>query len=165
MGFWDKVMEIGGEMAIKAKQDHARRMGQVVKQAKAEGKKEPTIGGKTLGEWDRSWEHLGVLDSASLSHLSSSVGLYRAKLRGKVVYIGRAVEHSNGGLRKRLSDYTRSSNSSRKHTSGQLMNEHASQLVIDVLITGSNENAASVARKLESYFIGKYSPDWNKMLK
>ena len=91
--------------------------------------------------------------------------IYRAKLRGEIVYIGRAVEYSNGGLRKRLSDYTRESDSSRKHTSGQLMNEHASQLSIDILITGSNPEAVDAAKQLEQYFIGTYRPAWNKMFK
>jgi len=100
-----------------------------------------------------------------LSNLSNSVGLYKAELGGKVVYIGRAVEYSNGGLRKRLSDYTRESDSSRKHTSGQLMNQHASQLSVDILITGSDSDAVEVAKKLEQYFIGIYSPEWNKMFK
>ena len=165
MGFFDTLAKIGGTLVEQAQKEQARRMKESSKKAVAEGKSEPEIGGKTLREWEGSWQYLGTLSTASLSDLSNSVGLYKAELGGKVVYIGRAVEYSNGGLRKRLSDYTRESDSSRKHTSGQLMNQHASQLSIDILITGSDSDAVEVAKKLEQYFIGIYSPEWNKMFK
>ena len=45
------------------------------------------------------------------------------------------------------------------------MNEHASQLSIDILITGSNPEAVDAAKQLEQYFIGTYRPAWNKMFK
>lgn len=165
MGFFDTLAKVGGELVQQAQKKQARQMKDLSRKAKSEGRSEPKIGGKTLREWEGSWDHLGTLSSASLSHLSSSVGLYRAKLGGKIVYIGRAVEYSNGGLRKRLSDYTRESDSARKHSSGQLMNQHANQLSIDILITGSDAEAVTVAKKLEQYFIGVHSPEWNKMFK
>jgi hypothetical protein len=165
MGFFDTLAKVGGALVEQAQKDQARKMKEYSRKSASEGKPEPTIGGKTLREWEGSWQYLGTLDSANLSHLSSSVGLYRAKLQGEIVYIGRAVEYSNGGLRKRLSDYTRESDSSRKHASGQSMNKHASQLSIDVLITGSDPEAVDAAKKLEQYFIGAHSPAWNKMFK
>ena len=164
MGFFDTLAKVGAAVVEEAQKKHAQQMKNVSKKASSEGKR-LEIGGKTLQEWERNWEYLGTLSSSSLGHLSSSVGLYRAKLGGKVVYIGRAVEYSNGGLRKRLSDYTRGSNSARKHKSGQLMNQHADQLSIDVLVTGSDSEAANVAKKLEQYFIGIYGPEWNKIFK
>ena len=165
MGFFDTLAKVGGSLVEQAQKQKARQMKELSKKAKSEGKPIPKIGGNTLREWEGKWQHLGTLSSVNLSHLSGSVGLYRAKLGGKVVYIGRAVEHSNGGLRKRLSDYTRESNSSRTHKSGQLMNKHASELSMDVLITGEDAEASTVAKKLEQYFIGTHSPEWNKMFK
>lgn len=165
VGFFDTLAKLGGALVERAQKEQARKMKEYSGKSVSAGKPEPKIGGKTLREWEGSWQYLGTLDSANLSNLSGSVGLYRAKLRGEVVYIGRAVEYSNGGLRKRLSDYTRESDSSRKHASGQLMNEHASQLSIDILITGSDQDAVDAAKKLEQYFIGTYRPAWNKMFK
>src|SRR5574344_2001662 len=165
MGFFDTLAKICSELVQQAQKKQARQMKKYSRKAKSEGQSEPKIGGKTLREWEGSWQHLGTLSSAGLSNLSSSVGLYRAKLEGRGVYIGRAVEYSNGGMRKRLSDYRRDSDSARKHRSGQLMNQNASQLSIDVLITGSNAEAVAVAKKLERYFIGTHSPEWNKMFK
>ena len=165
MGFFDTLAKVGGAMVEQAQKKQTKMMKEASKQARKEGKPEPSIGGKTLREWEHKWEYLGTLSNASIGHLSNSVGLYRAKLNGKIVYLGRAIEHSNGGLRKRLSDYTRDSNSGRTHKSGQKMHKHASELSIDILITGSDSNAAGTASKLEKYFIGLYSPEWNKMLK
>ncbi len=165
MGLFDTLKKIAADLVQQAQKQQALQMDEYSRKLKSEGKTERKIGEKTLREWESSWEHLGTLSSASLSHLSRSVGLYRAKLRGKVVYIGRAVEYSNGGLRKRLSDYRRKSDSARKHKSGQLMNRYKEELDIDVLITGSDSEAAAVAKKLEQYFIRVYSPEWNKMIK
>lgn len=165
MGFFDTLAKIGSAAVEHAQKEQARQMKDYAKSDTSSGKEEPKIGGKTIREWERSWDYLGTLSNANLSHLSSSVGLYKAKLKGKIVYIGRAVEYGNGGLRKRLSDYTRDSDSSRKHKSGQLMHQNANDLEIEVLITGSNEIAAETAKKLEQYFIGSHSPEWNKMFK
>lgn len=165
MGFLDTLVKIGSSLVEEAQKQQARKMKEFSSKAASEGKDTPKLGGKTLPEWENSWNYLGTLSTASLGHLSCSVGLYRAKLGSKIVYIGRAVEHSNGGLRKRLSDYTRDSDSSRKHASGQLMNKHASELQMEVLVTGDDERAAEVAKRLEQYFIGIHSPEWNKMFK
>lgn len=123
-----------------------------------------SIGGKTLNQWDREWRSIGMLRNVqgNISYLNKSVGLYRAKSNGKVVYIGRAIEYNNGGLRKRLTDYVRSSESSRGTNSSNNMNTYKENLYIDVLIVGENEEAANITRKLEIMMIGKYRPQWNK---
>ncbi|MCK9223420.1 MAG: GIY-YIG nuclease family protein [Limnochordia bacterium] len=163
MSIFDLLGKIGNAVFEQAQKHHAQQLRQYSKSA-SEGKTH-RIGGKTLGEWESSWQPIGILAIASLSKYASFVGLYRARLNGKIVYVGRAVEHSNGGFRKRLSDYRRSSDSARRHKSGQLMNQHADQLYIEILVTGSDAEAARVAVKLEPYFIGLHSPKWNKMLK
>lgn len=154
MSFLDKLLRFGDTIVQQVEHQRAEQM----------RKEDFSIGGKSIRLWEASWRPLGILSSANISHLSGYVGLYRANLNGKIVYIGRAVEYDNGGLRKRLSDYTRESDSARKHRSGQLMHQHASELFIDVLITGSDSDAADVAKNLEPYLIGKYRPEWNKML-
>lgn len=122
------------------------------------------IGGKTLDQWDRCWKSVGMLRNVqgNISYLNKSVGLYRAKLNGEVVYIGRAIEYNNGGLRKRLTDYVRSSESSRGTNSSNNMNTYKDNLYIEVLIVGEDEEAAMATRKLEVMMIGKYRPKWNK---
>ncbi|MBP1154500.1 MULTISPECIES: hypothetical protein [unclassified Paenibacillus] len=121
-----------------------------------------TIQGKTVDQWDYEWRSIGTLAQIELTPYNTSVGLYRARLHGKVVYIGRAVEWNNGGFRKRLSDYRRDSDSARTHGSGQKMHAHRDQLSIELLITGSDERAAEIAKALEPLMVGKYRPEWNK---
>ena len=45
------------------------------------------------------------------------------------------------------------------------MHAHAADLEIYVLLVGRDEEAAEATRKLERYFIGKYSPEWNKVFR
>jgi hypothetical protein len=152
MGFWDALgsgVRMGAGKAVLA---NTRRL--------YYDKRDQQFGGMTADEWDTQWQRVGTLN-ADFSHLSHVAGLYRAQFAGKIVYIGRAVEWSNGGLRKRLRNYTRDSDSSRHHGSGRLMNKRASELLISVLIVGSDENAADITMRLEQWMIGKHQPEWN----
>lgn len=119
------------------------------------------IARRSIAEWDRMWQSAGLLTD-NFSVFARSVGLYRASLDGQVVYIGRAIEFSNGGLRKRLSDYTRKSPSAREYGSGRKMAANAAALKIDILSTGGDAIAAEVARQLKGHMIQKYRPSWNK---
>ncbi|MBI9031044.1 hypothetical protein JEZ13_03415 [bacterium] len=108
-----------------------------------------------------SWRYIGTLDNVDDGDLRHLVGIYKAVLNGEIVYIGRAVEFNNGGLKKRLADYTRESESSRKHKSGQLMHQNASDLKMYIMVTGSDSQAANEARELEIEMINRYQPAWN----
>ena len=126
---------------------------------------EALYGGKSLDQWDRQWISIGRLESADLSPYSNCVGLYRHVVHGKTKYLGRALELYNGGIRKRLSDYRRDSDSARKHTSGRIIHENLSDITTYVLVVGDNEEAVSVTKSLEPAFISKYNPEWNDRLK
>jgi hypothetical protein len=41
------------------------------------------------------------------------------------------------------------------------MYQHAAELSISVLVTGSDEIAAEIARKLEVMMVGLHQPTWN----
>jgi len=119
------------------------------------------IGKYPLYEWEMMWQPIGILDKVNLSSFNKSVGLYRAKLGSDVVYLGRAVEYNNGGLRKRLSDYRRASDSSRKHKSGQKMYDHRRKLQIEIIVTGNDIEGAEIAKELEKEMIKLHAPEWN----
>ena len=123
------------------------------------------VDGKTLDEWDREWISIGKLKDANLTPYNKSVGLYKHVVAGKIKYIGRATEYNNGGLRKRLSDYRRESNSAREHTSGTIINEHIDEIETYVLVVGTDKEAVEITKKLEPMFIKKYSPEWNRNFK
>jgi len=118
---------------------------------------------KTLAQWDREWISIGKLIDAHLTPYNHSVGLYRHVVKGKTVYVGRAIELHNGGFRKRLSDYRRESNSARKHQSGKLIHQHLADVETFLLVVGDDEEAVQITKALEGKFIGKYAPSWNKV--
>jgi len=165
MNLFKVLGKVGSAILENAKEQQGVRSRDGSRNTTTERKEVPTIGGKTMRQWESDWRYVGTLDSLDLSSYSGLVGLYKAELGSKVMYIGRAVEYSNGGIRKRLSDYTRESDSARKHSSGQLMNTNASSLKISILVVGRDEDAAMATKQLERYFIGRYSPEWNKMFR
>ncbi|TGA97413.1 hypothetical protein E4665_12365 [Sporolactobacillus shoreae] len=122
-------------------------------------------GGKTLDQWDRQWICIGSLKDATLEPFNHVVGLYRHDINGTTVYVGRAIELFNGGIRKRLSDYRRGSNSARIYSSGRAINDHIDEIITYVLIVGNDGVAVDNVKKLEVYFIGRYHPQYNKMFK
>jgi hypothetical protein len=123
------------------------------------------LGGKSIDEWDRLWKCIGPLKSANLTPYNHSVGLYKHVIGNEIVYIGRAIEYNNGGLRKRLSDYRRENDSAREHQSGQSINSHLDEITTYVLVVGDDEKAAEMTKKLEIMFIAKYKPRFNRNFK
>ncbi|MBP2028703.1 hypothetical protein J2Z35_002533 [Acetoanaerobium pronyense] len=121
--------------------------------------------GKSINEWKAKWQGIGYLKSANLTPYNKCVGLYRHRVNGNIVYVGRAIELNNGGFRKRLSDYRRESDSARKHESGKTINDHLDEIVTDILIVGETEEAIKTTKLLENAFIGEYNPIWNKQNK
>lgn len=58
---------------------------------------------KTVAQWDNEWICIGPLKTANLTPYNHCVCLYRHVVNGKTMYVGRAIELHNGGLRKYLS--------------------------------------------------------------
>ncbi len=119
------------------------------------------VGGKTLVQWDKEWRNVPDGFSVIQSQLSKQVGLYRALEKNLVTALGIGVEYSNGGLRKRLRDFSRKSPSARNHWIGIYINEMQRELGCEVLITGSDRQAAEVAKKLKPLMYELYEPKEN----
>lgn len=114
-----------------------------------------------FGKWKGQWRRLtGGLRHVHID-LSTSVGIYRVLHHGRVVYLGCATEYTNGGLMKRLRDFTRRSASGRSHHAGGLISEHRDEVEIEVLITGDDAAAALLAKQLKARFLKQKLPDWN----
>lgn len=129
---------------------------------------------KILDMIDSLWDNVGTLGKftvdkelkpgkISISYLNKSVGIYKAILNNKVVYIGRAKEYKNGALRKRLMDYVRDSDSGRDTPSGKKMHENKDKIFIKVIVIGEGEECMETADYLEKLMIHKYNPEWNKL--
>lgn len=120
---------------------------------------------KTVLQWDKEWVCIGPLKTANLTPYNHCVGLYRHVVKGKTMYVGRAIELNNGGFRKRLSDYRRESDSARKHQSGKTINAHLDEITTYILVVGDDQAAVEKTKRLEGQFIAYYGfPEWNKQL-
>lgn len=82
------------------------------------------------------WEIIGKLNAIIPGKNLENVGVYKAIINTELKYIGVEKEYNNGGLAKRLRDYTRSSNSARKSNSGILMHGNAHIIDIYIIKTG-----------------------------
>jgi len=103
---------------------------------------QPKFGGKTLEEWDDKWVPVEGGFTLLHSELRHHVGLFQACLGDGIMYIGKAVEKDNGGLRKRLSDFRRLSPSGREHYGALRIYDHLEELDLYVLLTGSAPDGA-----------------------
>ncbi len=119
------------------------------------------IDGKSVGEWNRSWVHLpgGLFNLPP--ELRDRVGLYRVRLAGDVRFIGCAREPGNGGIAKRLRDFTRNAAGGRDHHAGALIHQHRHEVEIDLLVTGTDEAAGHAAQRLKSALLQVFRPPWN----
>ena len=118
---------------------------------------EPEFAGKTLREWDADWLPVKGGFTVRHSELRHHVGLFRASFGHAIMYIGKAVEVDNGGLRKRLSDFRRASPSGREHHGAMRIHDHLKELDLQVLITGTVE----LAELLKLAMIARHLPPWN----
>ena len=117
---------------------------------------------KIMSEWIK----LGYLNESDndFSKYNQDIGIYKAILNNKIVYIGKATELKNGGFRKRLRDNTRDSNSARNYSTGKKMHENKNDVIIEIFILERNENGIKKAGYLEKAFINKFDPNWNKSM-
>lgn len=112
---------------------------------------------------DVSFKSLGVFGDVPLEELTvfrNSIGLYFMTFYGMPVYVGRAIEFNNGGLRKRLRDYQRGVNT---HSSGVWIQEHIDELNLYVLELGHIENDVSYVKESETTMIENFFTKLNKV--
>jgi hypothetical protein len=119
-----------------------------------------SIGGKTIDEWDRLWVKVAAGLDNYQPKLRYGVGLYRVFYNGQIVALGTGTD-KGGGLAKRLSDFRRPSPSGRNHYAGGRINANLARLEVEVLITGSDQNAREIGRQLKAPMMQRHRPAWN----
>ncbi|KQM13893.1 hypothetical protein [Novosphingobium sp. Leaf2] len=119
------------------------------------------VAGRTLAEWNQQWQPLEHGLSKRHDELRETVGVFRFRRKDEVVYIGCAREYAKGGLRKRLSDFTRPGDSGRTHYAGQKIYENREHLEVDVIVTGTDYKAGWTALRLKGALLGIRQPIWN----
>ena len=114
-----------------------------------------------------TWIKIGPLSETKtdFSDYSKDIGVYRAILNGEVVYIGKATELNNGGFRKRLRDYTRTSNSARNYPAGEFMHQHKDEIQIEIVIFERSLDSIPGIEIFEAQLIKKFNPIWNNQNK
>lgn len=113
-----------------------------------------------IDELEKYWIDVGLLSSFDEDHARQYkvTGLFKAKYKGSVVFIGMAREEKNGGLGKRIRDFTRPTKSARSHPAGELL--HSKMGVVRMYILPiRNRKIICTIRKA---FIIRYNPEWNK---
>ena len=98
------------------------------------------VGGKSIENWDRLWSTVEGGFRHYHPELRPVVGLYRVWFKGQIVVIGTGTDKA-GGLAKRLSDFIRPSPSARKYRAGSRIYERRDELLVEVLIIGSDRQA------------------------
>lgn len=119
----------------------------------------PLIAGRPLDEWNRLWVRLPGDLMVPHHALGTKVGLFRLSLDGQIMVVGTGTDKKNG-IAKRLYDYRRPGNSSRRHYAGQLVYENLHRLELEVLLTGSGWQARETAEKLKWPMIRLLQPVW-----
>ena len=119
--------------------------------------------GKTLPEWDRSWESLGTLASENWRGIRD-IGVYRfSRPRKGVLYIGRVVYTGRivlrrGGFHWRFQQYCAGSHAGNTTPSAKQIHADADVLEVDIL----RMKTKSAVAALEMAMISKYQPPWNE---
>ena len=105
------------------------------------------------------WELIGMLDESDCDfcHYNNKIGAYKGEMDGELVYVGKATEINNGGYRKRLRDYTRTSSSARNYPAGLKMYENRSNIIISIKTVSTANEAVNLEREL----IKELKPKWN----
>ena len=119
------------------------------------------VGSKTVGEWDSEWRRLDGDFNIRQSSVNKTVGLFRAVDGNDTMAIGQATEFENGGLRKRISDFRRKSDSNRKGFMGEYIRDNIKTLKLFVLCVGHDEEAAEVTKELREFMKKLYNPPKN----
>jgi hypothetical protein len=121
------------------------------------------LGGAMVEGWEQRWDQKWFKVEGGLTFhqtsLNSVVGVYRFSYGGKVVVIGNATART-GGLAKRLSDFRRDSDNARRTYAGRLSYQHRAQIVVEVLITGNDQDARVTASLLKDWMIQRHKPLW-----
>jgi len=118
------------------------------------------VGGKTVAEWDTDWVHIKNGFRETQKELTGLLGLYRAILDDQTKYIGESVQ-INEGLKKRLRDYSRKSDSSRDHYGAERIFENRDKVECEILVIGVDDDAVGATQELKALMIALYEPQWN----
>lgn len=130
------------------------------KKARSGGITEAEIyAGKSVLSWESEWRNLGSLTNLSLWDVPQKKGVFQLRLHGKVVFVG------SGQLRRALTALKENRYGGASSKLRALLIENADGLSVRIIAVGDegNDEARRATNFLGQYFIGRMSPDWNKL--
>ena len=84
-------------------------------------------------------------------------GLFRARLNGETMFIGRAAAQDSS-LKSRLDAYRRRYGTGRNHYAGQMIYDHRAEIVMGIAVL---DLPAFEINRLAEDLIEKHQPPWN----
>ena len=120
------------------------------------GGRSELVGGRNLEEWESGWRRIGLLTSAHVTAPQETIGLFRLRQGGEIVYLGRS--DSANCLRRTLRALIHGGGRTGTVLDRQLP-ERASELAVEILITGSD----NFAGQLEARWLRQAPPAWNQL--
>lgn len=130
------------------------------KKARSGGITEAEIyAGKSVIRWEREWRNLGRLTDLSLWDVPDQLGVFQLSLGAKVVFIG------NGPLQRVLLAIKENRYGGASSKLRALLTQNAKRLSVRIIAIGDEDDdeARRTTHFLRDYFIGRLTPDWNKL--
>lgn len=118
--------------------------------------------GKALREWDDSWRRIPGGFEPKHPKLSSHVGLARAILKGKTMYILRGTEDRDRGIEKSLQRIRGKDQTGNRSYGAQMIRENIDVLDLEVLLVGEGYKASEAAKELKKALVKIHDPEWNR---
>jgi len=116
--------------------------------------------GKTLRQWNGSWERIPGGFKPKHPELASFVGLARAILNGRTMYILRGVEHSDRGIEKGLQRIRGQEQTGNAGYGAQMIRKHIDEVELEVLLVGKGVRAVEPTKQLKKAMVKYYDPPW-----
>lgn len=111
----------------------------------------------------RRWE-----DKDFAGKVNKRIGLYRFRIKGVVVYIGKTVEAHNRSYWKRMAEYINYRNTAKAKKNPEsdsainYINKYASLVIVEFLLLGDENTSRCDVEMLEAAHIYYYDPPLNK---
>lgn len=124
-------------------------------------RKTPTIGGKTISEWNTQWTTLTGGFVVPQSSVRGQVGLFCAVLGDKRMYIGCSTARTGGKLSARIASFRNAPQSLNEHHGAQQIRKRIHDLELEVIVLGNSIEDCRYALRLKYAMIAHHQPPWN----
>jgi len=123
--------------------------------------KQKLMAAKPLGQWDAEWQRLDGGFAVPHREVHGYVGVFRALLRGEVMYVGCSSAAKGGKLYQRLLNFKNQEQRSNSHYGATKIRENIAAVSLEVICLGRTSKEQFFARELKRLMIELHQPAWN----